>query len=384
MSNDDLPKDSFVELFTHKDSLNEADIIDISDDSSDEIIHRFTTKKKKKSYKDLRTSSSSRKKTKLKPDDKLLIDQQTNLIGDDHQDEYQNNENIQQQQQQQQNSTKNNNKRSSDDIFVLSDDEDDIPTLTTNKSPSKYFNNIYQNNSNNNNNNSNINVSYTPHHRLISSFNNNNNNNNTKTTTTTVVTPQTQTDDVITLKLKLVGEPIQPIKFYVDTPVKKLIEIYCSMKNLMPDSIQLKFYGLVLDINKTPRELDLVDDDSVDVSIKQNITVSSTITSLSSSNNNLKTSTTTTTTATAPVVSTIQEDDSLKIILQVRYEGTAYKFKILKTEPFEKLITGLGKKVQIPKNKKVILKFDGMTLNLSSTPESEDMEDEDLIDAQLK
>eukprot|EP01133_Synstelium_polycarpum_P012353 gene12353-14487_t len=176
------------------------------------------------------------------------------------------------------------------------------------------------------------------------------------------------------LSLKLVGEATTPMNFNLDTPLKNIVETFCLAKGLDPEGVQLKMFGLALDHHKTPRQADLYDQDQVDVTIKP---VSAPILTQSYGSlppleelNSL------------PPPPSSTADDTNKVVLNVRYNNIQYKFKISKTDAFEKLVSGLGKKVTLPPGK-VIFKFDGQTLNQQSTPEDEDMEDDDLIDANI-
>ncbi|GAM24995.1 hypothetical protein SAMD00019534_081700 [Acytostelium subglobosum LB1] len=177
----------------------------------------------------------------------------------------------------------------------------------------------------------------------------------------------------IDLHLKLVGEPTQTMSINNNSPIKELVEKYCKAKHLDYENIQLKMYGFALEHSKTPMELDLFDGDTIDVTIKE-VEVPAELDLTSS--------------ATLPMSDTpYQEsnaDDTNKLLLILRHEGTSHKFKIGKGDTFEKLLSGFQKKVTIPAGKKITLKFDGLALNLKSTPEDEDMDDDDLIDVSIK
>ncbi|KAM9959552.1 hypothetical protein ACTFIR_000633 [Dictyostelium discoideum] len=291
------------------------------------------------------------------------------------------------------------------------DDDDELPLPIYTKTPVSNFlktsqtntssnsslnsnnnninNNINNNNSNNNNNNNNNN---------IDNNNNNNNNNFYKTPsknssndmyysgspmggvnssyTGSPVQAEKRINDPVPIFIKCTGEETQKFIFYYDTPIQKLVDLYCSQKNLDVNTAQFKLYGLMLDSSKTPRELQLLDDDTLEVGIKITKPVN-----LPPELTSTTTTTTTTTTTAAPI-----DDGTPKVFLQVRYENNVHKFRIGMADPFSKLVTALTKKIDtpIPDGKKIVLKFDGVILNPNTTPEDEDMEDEFLIDAFLK
>lgn len=76
------------------------------------------------------------------------------------------------------------------------------------------------------------------------------------------------------------------------------------------------------------------------------------------------------------------EVDEDRITIQVRTNEKTYKFGIARTDTFQKLFDGFCSHTNLdPKTVKFI--FDGEDLDLSSTPEDEDLEDDDLIDVKI-
>lgn len=70
------------------------------------------------------------------------------------------------------------------------------------------------------------------------------------------------------------------------------------------------------------------------------------------------------------------------IRIQVRTKEQTYKFEIQKTDTFQKLFDGFCKHTNLdPKTVSFI--FDGDELDLTLTPEDEDLDDDDLIDVKI-
>ncbi|EGC31442.1 hypothetical protein DICPUDRAFT_82685 [Dictyostelium purpureum] len=370
--------DDFADMFTYRGSLREEDVIDISDDEDDdEIVETFesfdnskkrnkqpiysTTKKFKKTNDRSITSSSGSNGSNGSNTLSISIDDDDDFNFVNSNNNYNVNDN-----------NNSNNRSNNKQVFLLDDDEDggdsDInedskPLVYTKtnlqsllKQTSSNFSHKTNTTASNNNNNS--------FDTIYSSSPN---------TSGSIPTPKKKNDG-IPLVIKLAGEANEKIIFYYDTELQKLLDLYCGKKNLDSKTAQFKLYGLPLDSKKTPRDLDLLDDDILEVTIK----ASEPAIPLDF---NINTTSTTTTTTAAPV-----DDDIPKVILKVSYEKQQHKFKIGKSDPFSKLILVLIKKIGItlPADKKIVLRFDGMALNPSSTPEDEDMEDDFLIEAVLK
>ena len=83
----------------------------------------------------------------------------------------------------------------------------------------------------------------------------------------------------------------------------------------------------------------------------------------------------------APVAS--QNSSAPTVTLIVRSKDEQTKFKLATTDKFKKLFDGYCKKYEIQPNTIKFI-FDGDSLDLDSTPETEDMEDGDIIDIQQK
>jgi len=374
--------DDFVNIFAFK-GVSESDIINL-DDSDEEIQETFSTvtnKRKGKKVtpipvKKLKISKESESSQSSNNSSSQVSDKNSNNeIDIDNLDSYSfTNENSSSSSNQNKKSKNNNNKNNNRLTFNIDDDDDICVISKPTNTPSKLHLNT----------NINTNSKTTTTTTTTTTTNNNQNKPASIYTPSVHIAPLKEN---ITVYLKLVGEPNQKMVFYTNSPLQKLIDLYCAAKNMDAELVQLKSFGLPLDPTKTPQQLELMDEDILDVFIKEvkapNIapildsiaSSSSSTTTPGGDNYSLSSSSSTLTNI---------QDDTPKIILQVRYNGQSYKFKIGTTEPFSKLLGALGKKIELPKDKKVLFKFDGSALKMESTPSSEDMEDEDLIDAIAK
>lgn len=80
-----------------------------------------------------------------------------------------------------------------------------------------------------------------------------------------------------------------------------------------------------------------------------------------------------------------EDEDPNKIILKVRIqnEKELLKYRVKKTDPLSKIADIIAKNNNVNPSK-VIIVFDGEKLSHSSTPEDNDLEDEDLLDVIIK
>ncbi|EGG21742.1 hypothetical protein DFA_01628 [Cavenderia fasciculata] len=259
-------------------------------------------------------------------------------------------------------------------IDIDDDEEDDGGLVVMGSTPSKI--NIYQPPKYQE-----YDVSYTGSSSATSSSLNT----TTSSSSSSSTTSSTPYNSPIRLTFKLVGEEDVIFDTLYDTPIKQLVDTYCQKKQLDPATVQIKLYGLAMSHTKTPRELELIDGDELMVAFKdiEYKAPPSLLHSLSSPN--LSSSSLFTPNGAPFSTAATVVDDTPKILLCVRYNGTTHKFKLSPSDPFEKIVNALMKKENIPeaKKSKVVLKFDGMALKLTQTPEDEDMEEEDLIDATL-
>lgn len=79
------------------------------------------------------------------------------------------------------------------------------------------------------------------------------------------------------------------------------------------------------------------------------------------------------------------DEDPNKIILKVRIqnEKEPVKYRVQRTDPLSKIANIIAKNYNVDVSK-VIIVFDGEKLSHSSTPEDNDLEDEDLLDVIIK
>ncbi|KAL9981634.1 hypothetical protein ACROYT_G010366 [Oculina patagonica] len=86
-----------------------------------------------------------------------------------------------------------------------------------------------------------------------------------------------------------------------------------------------------------------------------------------------------------PVVDKMEEDEENKIEIKVQGNDADSKktFKVLKTDPLEKLMTAYCEFRKLPRSR-LKFSFDGEVLKGGETPDQLDMEDEDVIDVRVK
>jgi len=123
---------------------------------------------------------------------------------------------------------------------------------------------------------------------------------------------------------------------------------------------------MFLKLHETPEDYAMADDDQVDVFIQGDSSP-----------------------ASSPIASypVVQEGPPLdvkgdegSVKLKVRSGNKEERFKLGKDDQFQKLFDAFCSRVNLP-NKNVKFMFDGRVLDPRSTPETLDMEDDDLIDA---
>ncbi|KAK5584592.1 hypothetical protein RB653_006206 [Dictyostelium firmibasis] len=377
--------EDFVNMFTYRGSLKEDDVIDISDEEDEKIEETFENFDSKKKRRPTLTNFQTLKKSKSDTDSVSTVDSNNNINSHSSSSSF----NLDDDEVSYISENKNNKKINGNcPVYSVDEDEDDDvpPPIYTKTSVSNFLKTSQTNTSsisslNNNINNNSNNIYKTPIKSSSSVYYSESpmGGGANSSYTGSPIQIEKRTNDPVPLFIKCAGEEIQKFIFYYDTPIQKLVDLYCSQKNLDVNTAQFKLYGLMLDSSKTPRELQLLDEDTLEVGIK--ITKPVNLPLDLSNNDNDDKSTTTTTTTTAPI-----DDGTPKVFLQVRFENNVHKFRIGMSDPFSKLVTALTKKITtpIPAGKKIVLKFDGGILNSNSTPEDEDMEDEFLIDALLK
>ncbi|EFA78136.1 ubiquitin-like protein [Heterostelium album PN500] len=387
--------DDYIPVFQYRGALSEADVDRMMAEEEEEESYSESFVKETKSAKRKGRPASAKTKKKKKSHKHRDLDEAENediaplrYSNDDNQIDNNNNNNNNSQtivnsieynniddddeNENNNNNYNNNNNNNYNNAISLDDDDNDciaiIPqTRSSTRSNSSTSSSLSSSSSYVNSSiSSSIDISNSPE---IQSFNKNNSYSSSNSSSSNNSFPTiNDTNDEITLFLKMVGEQPYSLKIRQKEPIKILVDKYSKQFNLVAADLQLKQYGLPMEHSKSPNELYLIDQDTLDVTIKE---IAKPMVMSVDLND-------------APPIATQAIDDPNKLVLILRCEGNSHKFKLGKDDTFEKLLTGISKKIITPPNKQILLKFDGMNLNLKSTPNNEDMDDEDLIDVVFK
>lgn len=183
-----------------------------------------------------------------------------------------------------------------------------------------------------------------------------------------------------------------------DTQFKYLMQEYCAKQNLLPDAAILKYKGVLLPPEKTPTDMNIADGGVLEVSfpalLSYGLGLGMTPPSpqLSSSHHN---GTTAGQLHSAQPFSTGMHNGMVPgalqstmtddlIYLKVGHSSDPpIKFRMKKTDTMSRLLEGFCKKKGFHAAAMQFV-FDGKLVPLSSTPKMLDMENDDLIDAQMK
>jgi hypothetical protein len=150
-------------------------------------------------------------------------------------------------------------------------------------------------------------------------------------------------------------------------PIQHLMEHYQSKHNIVPAESSVKFSldGQRMDLLKTPKDYDLEANDIIEVLV-------TTLRTSGASDGN--------------TASTVDYGPPLRFNMRTLDEHGKPSSEFLSirlNEPLEHLLNKYTKKLNITA-KQVIFKFDGQRMDMKRTPKSYDMEEEDIIDVDLK
>lgn len=167
-------------------------------------------------------------------------------------------------------------------------------------------------------------------------------------------------------------------------PFSALLSRFLAAKQLAPTSthVTMKFDGQTIDLSKTPALYDMDDEDMIDCEIR--ITAPSAVTIATAAATPIQ---------THPSLSKANLGPALKITLRsvtITADGkksppTSEQQTIRKNELFEALQSRylVAKKLD-PSLTTFIMKFDGQTIAMSKTPAFYDMDDEDMVDCEIR
>ncbi|KAF0980194.1 hypothetical protein FDP41_013408 [Naegleria fowleri] len=167
------------------------------------------------------------------------------------------------------------------------------------------------------------------------------------------------------------NEKVVPINMTVTDKFQKLKKAVAKQFDAHTDQVTLIFDGMSLDLNSTPEEQGMETDDIIDCKIDKSKPISKIITSSLSSSKKPSTAI------------EIIDDTATKVTINVRAKEKTFPVKISTTDKFSKIAKYVSKQLNVD-DSKVKLLLDGMVLDLNDTPEDHDMEDEDIIDCQVK
>jgi hypothetical protein len=150
-------------------------------------------------------------------------------------------------------------------------------------------------------------------------------------------------------------------------PIQHLMERYQSKHNIVPAESSVKFSleGQRMDLLKTPKDYDLEANDIIEVLV-------TTLRTSGASDGN--------------TASTVDYGPPLRFNMRTLDEHGKPSSEFLSirlNEPLEHLLNKYTKKLNITA-KQVVFKFDGQRMDMKRTPKSYDMEEEDIIDVDLK
>ncbi|KAG2391745.1 hypothetical protein C9374_013230 [Naegleria lovaniensis] len=172
----------------------------------------------------------------------------------------------------------------------------------------------------------------------------------------------------ITIRVRW-NEKIVPINMTEKDKFQKLKKTVAKQFDAHPDQVTLIFDGMPLNLKSTPEDHGMETDDIIDCKIDKSKPISTIITPSSSKK-------------PSSAIEVI-DDASPKITINVRAKDKTFPVKISTTDKFSKVAKYIAKQLNVDVSK-VKLMFDGMALNVNETPADQDMEDDDIIDCQVK
>jgi len=178
-----------------------------------------------------------------------------------------------------------------------------------------------------------------------------------------------------------------PLKFIMlkTETFDKMMKVFCKQNKISDStSITFKWYGVKLEVHKTPNDIGMGDKEKVNVvdnHVYNHNYDTDTLSQPSSVKNSIEIPSPTSTTSTsASSTSTQSTPQVAQIILKVHYNDEEVKFRIRRSDLLQKILDGFCEKKSLKPNQ-IKLMFDGLPMNLRETPDDLDMENEDQIDA---